>query len=148
MKMNLGIYLTHLQWPSRWTMTVDFYGCSFPKRSTYLRVWLTSQPCVAADMQSSDDDQIPAIVKEIYLITSPIWAWSHWREVTLKGTMIFSLRLDFNVSYLNVCVVLSVHVLYWQFPLHVGNKIWHKTHNPAILLYSIFQKRKTRFNIT
>lgn len=27
----------------------------FPKRSTYLRVWLTPQPCAAADVQSSNN---------------------------------------------------------------------------------------------
>lgn len=31
-------------------------------------------------------------------------------------------------------------------PLRVRNKVRHKTHHPAVLLYSIFQKRKTRFN--
>lgn len=31
-------------------------------------------------------------------------------------------------------------------PLGVRNKVRHKTHHPAVLLYSIFQKRKTRFN--
>lgn len=49
-------------------------------------------------MQSSNDDQIPAIVQALYLI--PL---SHMGMVTmtrsdLEGNMIFSLSLDFNVS--------------------------------------------------